>query len=493
MALTDEAASSQTSPIQGQTAPAHAAPTETVPPQHSPASGTASRAAKAAFAGIVAGNFMVLLDATILNVALPDLKTHLHASAAALPWTVDAYTVVFAGLMLASGAVADRFGARRVYQSAVALFGLISLLCALAPNAAGLIAGRALLGSAAAGMVPASLALLAGLYPDAKERMKAVGAWAALSGIGLAVGPVLGGALVAAGGWRLVFVVNPPLALVSWFLVRGLVSHPAEQRKKFDVPGLVLFTVALCALTYGLVDAGTRGWGTPAALVALAIAVLAAVAVAFVERRAETPVLPPELLRLGRVRSNLVTAVAANYIFYGLLYSVSLWLEETRHLSPAMTGVAFLPMMVPLCILPFLTSRLAHRFGARPMVMVAMVADIGVGALLFTVGAHSSLAVVTVAQVLMAVATTMTIPSITADMAVATPRPLAATGQGALNAARQTGSALGVAILGTLSGMHAAGIAMAAGALITLVLTGLTRRSSSRSARLGVTPNGRSG
>ena len=105
----------------------------------------------------------------------------------------------------------------------------MSLLCALAPNAAGLIAGRALLGAAAAGMVPASLALLAGLYPDAKERMKAVGAWAALSGIGLAVGPVLGGALVAAGGWRLVFVVNPPLALVSWFLVRGLVSHPTEQ------------------------------------------------------------------------------------------------------------------------------------------------------------------------------------------------------------------------------------------------------------------------
>lgn len=423
---------------------------------------------------------MVLLDATILNVALPDLKAHLHASAAALPWTVDAYTVVFAGLMLASGAVADRFGARRVYQSAVSLFGLLSLLCALAPNAGGLIAGRALLGAAAAGMVPASLALLAGLHPDAKERMKAVGAWAALSGIGLAVGPVLGGALVAAGGWRLVFVVNPPLALASWFLVRSLVSgpQPAEHRKKLDVPGLALFTVALSALTYGLVEAGTRGWRTPATVVALAIAVLATVAVASVERRAEAPVLPPELLRLGRVRTNLVTAVTANYIFYGLLYSVSLWLEETRHMSAAMTGVAFLPMMVPLCVLPFATSRLAHRFGARPMVRVAMVADIGVGAVLFTVGAHTSLAVVIVAQVLMAIATTMTIPSITADMAVATPRPLAATGQGALNAARQTGSALGVAILGTLSGMHATGVAMAAGALVTLVLT--------------VTPNGRS-
>jgi DHA2 family methylenomycin A resistance protein-like MFS transporter len=447
-----------------------------VPAPHTSTSPKAK--AKAAFAGIVAGNFMVLIDATILNVALPDLKTHLHASATALPWTVDAYTVVFAGLMLASGAIADRFGARRVYQSAVALFGLISLRCAVAPNAGGLIAGRALLGAAAAGMVPASLALLAGLYPDPKERMKAVGAWAGLSGIGLAVGPVLGGALVAAGGWRLVFVVNPPLALISWFLVRGLTSQRSEQRKKFDVPGLVLFTVALSALTYGLVDAGTEGWGKPAPLAALGVAVLAAVAVALVERKAEAPVLPPDLLRLSRVRTNLVTAVAANYIFYGLLYTVTLWLEETRHLSAAMTGVAFLPMMVPICILPFFTSRLAHRFGARPMVLVAMAVDVAVGAVLFTVGPHTSLAVVILAQVLMAIATTMTIPSITADMAVATPRPLAATGQGALNAARQTGSALGVAILGTLSGMHAAGIAMAAGALITLALTGLTRRSA---------------
>jgi DHA2 family methylenomycin A resistance protein-like MFS transporter len=462
MALIDEAA-----PKPPATAPAAPA---------APAAPETKTRAKAAFAGIVAGNFMVLLDATILNVALPDLKAHLHASAAALPWTVDAYTVVFAGLMLASGAVADRFGARRVYQSAVTLFGLISLLCALAPNAGALIAGRALLGAAAAGMVPASLALLAGLHPDAKERMKAVGAWAALSGIGLAVGPVLGGALVAAGGWRLVFVVNPPLALVSWFLVRGLSSPVSGQRKKFDVPGLLLFTVALTALTYGLVDAGTRGWGSPAALTALAVAVLAAVAVALVERRAQTPVLPPDLLRLGRVRTNLVTAVTANYIFYGLLYSVTLWFEETRHLSAAMTGVAFLPMMAPLCVLPFATSRLAHRFGARAMVMVAMVVDVAVGALLSTVGTHTSLAVVILAQVLMAIATTMTIPSITADMAVATPRALAATGQGALNAARQTGSALGVAILGTLSGMHAAGIAMAAGALITLLLTAMTRR-----------------
>ncbi|MFL6114091.1 MAG: MFS transporter [Catenulispora sp.] len=439
---------------------------------------SARRRTRAAFAGIVAGNFMVLLDASILNVALPDVRTDLHASAAALPWTVDAYTVVFAGLMLASGAVADRWGARRVYQSALASFGLISVLCALAPNAGFLIGGRALLGAAAAGMVPASLALLAGLYPDMKERAKAIGAWAGLSCVGLAVGPVLGGALVALGGWRLVFVVNPPIALVTWFLARGLSAQRPSRPRRFDPAGLVLFTVGLSALTYGLVDAGTDGWSRPAPLMALAAAAAAFGAVAVVERRVAAPVLPPDLLRLGRIRANLVAAVAANYVFYGLLYTLTLWLENVRNLSPVATGVAFLPLMVPMCFLPFWTSRLAHRFGARPLIMLALVADIAVGAVLAAVGPHTSLAVVIGAQLLLAIGTTLAIPSITADMAVATPQRLAATGQGALNAARQTGSALGVAVLGTLAGVHAAGIALALGALAALALTALTRRSA---------------
>ncbi|GAA1977125.1 MFS transporter [Catenulispora subtropica] len=438
----------------------------------------ARRRTRAAFTGIVAGNFMVLLDASILNVALPDVRTDLHASAAALPWTVDAYTVVFAGLMLASGAVADRWGARRVYQTALALFGLISVFCASAPNAGVLIGGRALLGGAAAGMVPASLALLAGLYPDMKERAKAIGAWAGLSCIGLAVGPVLGGALVAAGGWRLVFLVNPPIALASWFLARGLSAHRPEKPRQFDLAGLALFTVGLSTLTYGLVDAGTEGWSRPAPAVALAAAAVAFGAVAVVERRVAAPVLPPDLLRLGRIRANLVAAVAANYVFYGLLYTLTLWLENVRGLSPITTGVAFLPLMLPMCVLPFFTSRLAHRFGARPLILLALVADIAVGAVLATVGPHTSLAVVIGAQLLLAVGTTLAIPSITADMAVATPQRFAATGQGALNAARQAGSALGVAVLGTLAGVHAAGIALAVGALAALALTGMTRRSA---------------
>ena len=432
---------------------------------------------RTAFAGLVVGNFLVLLDASILNVALPDVRHSLHAAAAALPWTVDAYTVVFAGLMLASGAVADRWGARRVYRAALAAFGLISVLCALAPNVATLIAGRALLGGAAAGLVPASLALLAGLYPDPRARSKAIGAWAGLSCLGLAAGPVLGGALVAAGGWRWVFLVNPPIALAAWFVARHLSGHRANTRKSFDFPGLALSTIGLGALTYGLVAAGTTSWTRPAPVAALLIAAATFTALTVVERRVAAPVLPPTLLGMGRIRANLIAAVAANFVFYGLLFSLTQWLETERHLSPVMTGVAFLPMMLPMCFLPFLTGRLVHRFGARPLILTSLVVDIVVGGLLALVGPHTSLALVIAAQVVLAVATTLAIPSITADMAVATPQQFAATGQGALNAARQSGSALGVAVLGTLATVHTTGLVMGAGALVALALVALTRRT----------------
>lgn len=457
------------------------APVRDEPIPHAPAGpGTAASAApgrrglsrRTAFVGLTVGNFLVLLDASILNVALPDVRTRLHASAAALPWTVDAYTVVFAGLMLASGAVADRWGARRVYRTALAAFALFSLLCAASPNVGTLIAARALLGGAAAGLVPASIALLAGLYADPRARSKAIGAWAGLCCLGLVAGPVLGGALVALGGWRLVFLVNPPVALAAWFVARGLAgSGEARQQRRFDTAGLALTTVGLGTLTYGLVAAGTSGWTEPEPLAALAAALIAFVALAVVERRAPDPVLPPELLRLGRIQANLIAAVAANFVFYGLLFSLTLWLENERGLSPVMTGVAFLPMMLPMCVLPLLTGRLVHRFGARPLILVSLVVDIAVGVILAFVGPHSSLALVIAPQVVLAVGTTLAIPGITADMAVATPARFAATGQGALNAARQAGSALGVAVLGTLGTVHETGLVMAGGAVVALGLT----------------------
>ncbi len=423
------------------------------------------------FFGIAAGNFLVLLDASVLTVALPDLQRDLHASGATLPWTVNAYTVVFAGLLLAAGSIADRFGPRRVYRAALAGFLVFSLACAAAPNVGLLIGGRALLGVAAAGLVPASLALLAALYPDKARRARMVGAWAAVTSLGLIFGPILGGALVAAGGWRLVFLVNPPIALIALLFSYRLSGHRSTSSgRRVDLPGLVLSVVGLVGLSFGLIDGGTGGWGRPAPIVALALAACVIVALVPVERRAAYPVLPPALLRLPRVRADMVTGAVASLVFYGVFFALTLWLQDTRHLSPLAAGFAFLPMTLPMAILPLVAGRLVARVGARPVMLTGLAADVVSGVLLGFAGPHSSLVWVLGAQVFLVLGSTLAIPAATADMAGAAPPEVAATGQGAFNAARQAGSALGVALLGTLATLRSAGLVLAVFALVAVAL-----------------------
>ncbi|MFD8996338.1 MFS transporter [Streptomyces abikoensis] len=427
------------------------------------------------FAGVVAGNFLVLLDTSILNVALPDVREDLGAPAAALPWAVDAYTVVFAGLLLVAGVVSDRFGPRRVYRTALVAFGAISLLSALAPDVGTLIAGRALLGVAAAGLVPASLALLARLHPDPKERMRAVGSWAALSSVGLIAGPVLGGLLVDQGGWRLVFLVNPPIALLALLAARRLSGERPESAARPDRAGMLLSVLALGTLAYGLIAAGTDGWGRPLPLAALGVAAVALLLLALAERRAEAPALPPALTGLPRVRADLVAGGMASFLFYGLLFALTQWLVDERGLSPLRTGLAFLPMTLPMCFMPYFTGRIVARWGARPVLYAGLGLDAAAGTALAFCSQDSPFALITVAQVLLAFGSTLAIPGATADMAAAAPARYAATGQGALNACRQAGAALGVAVLGTQATLHASGVTLAVGAVLSLALVAAAR------------------
>jgi DHA2 family methylenomycin A resistance protein-like MFS transporter len=436
-----------------------------------PAGTPSARRSSLAFAGIAAGNLLVLLDTSILNVAMPDLQRSLHPAAAAVPWAVDAYTVVFAGLLLAAGVLADRWGPRRVYQWALAAFAVLSTLCAAAPEIGTLIAGRALLGAAGAGLVPASLALLITLNPDPARRTRAIGAWAAISGLGAAGGPVLGGLLVELGGWRLVFLAAPPIALVALALSRLLPSPVRQTARALDRPGLLLSTGALGALTFGLVEAGVSGWGSPLALVPLVLAVAGFVALAVVERRAAAPVLPPSLLALPRVRAALVAAAVSCFAFFGGLYLLDLWLQHSYHLSPLNAGLASLPLTLPVCVMPFFTGRLVARHGARPVLLAGMSATVLAGLLLLpATGHHPPLALVMVAELALAGAGTLSIPGAAAEMAVAAPAELAATSQGALNGIRQAGSALGVAVLGTVSTLSTAGVVVLAVGVLAVVL-----------------------
>lgn len=432
----------------------------------------AARHARVAFLGVCVGNFLVLLDTSILNVALPDVRDSLNAEQSQLPWTLVAYTIVFAGLLLAAGAVADRFGARRLYRGSLALFAAMSLLCAAAPTIGWLIAGRALLGVAAAGMVPSSLALLAGLYPDAAQRGRAIGTWAAVTSSGLLAGPLLGGLLVTAGGWRLVFLVNPPIALVSFVLARRFANTVPPKVRPLDVPGIALSIVVLAGLTFGFIDGGTNGWGRIAPIAAVAGSALALAALVFVERQVKHPVLPTALVRNPAVRIDVLAAASATLVFYGILFSLTLWYESERGLTPLQIGLAFVPMTLPMCVLPMVTGRLLARFGAPRLITFGLTCDVLAGVLISFVGVDSPLVWIVVAEIALVLASTTVIPAATAHVAITAPQAYAGSAQGALNAGRQAGSALGVAILGPLaSSLHSVGVTLAGLSLIVLALT----------------------
>lgn len=419
------------------------------------------------FLGVAAGNFLVLLDASILNVALPDMQRDLHAPAAALPWAVDAYTIAFAGLLLASGAIADRWGPRRVYQAALLGFAVISALCAAAPNVGALIAGRALLGAAAAGLVPASLALLVALYPDPGRRARAIGAWAAVTSAGLVAGPVLGGVLVSVGDWRLVLLVNPPIALIALIASRRLSAARPARRTPVDFPGLILSIIGLGALIFGLIDGGTGGWGRVLPVLAVVLGLATLVLLGVVEKHTARPALPPDLLRRGRVVADLVAGAIASLVFYGVLFALTLRLPESGR-SALETGLFFLPMTLPMCIMPFFAGRFVARFGARPVIIFGLAADVLAGVLLALAGPGGSVGWIVGAEVALVLGSTLAIPAATADVAMAAPRELAATAQGLFNAGRQAGSALGVALLGALATLVFDGAILAVCAAVAL-------------------------
>lgn len=438
--------------------------------------------ARMRFFGITLGLLLVNFDATVLNVALPRIGRDLHSSAAALPWTADAYTVVVSGLLLAAGALADRFGSRRVFRSALIAFALFSALCALAPDSGTLIAGRALLGLSAAGLMPASLALLRVLYPDPARRVRAVGSWAAVTTLGLAAGPVLGGLLLAIpspDAWRLIFLVNPPFALLGHRLIRGIGEPERGPSRRVDLAGLLLSVAGLGAAAFGLIDSGSAGWTGPPVLIAFAVAVLSFAALTRVERRAESPVLPPALLSLRRVRTAIVAAGLTNFLWYGLWFALAIWLETVRHLSPLDAGLFFIPASLPMSVVPPLVARAVARFGARRTMLTGFTTYVAAAGFFVLLGERAPLWLYAVGALLFSFAAVQVVPSVTAEVSVCAPERHAATGQGALYASRQAGSALGVAVVSAVgvTRLAAASVALLAGAALALILIACSGRT----------------
>ena len=406
--------------------------------------------------GLSLGYFLVMLDTTIVTVALPAIGDELGGGLSALQWVSNGYTLTFAALLLTAGAWSDAYGARRVFLVGLGSFAVLSGVSALAGSVGVLIALRALLGVSGALLVPTSLALIARAYPAPADRARAMGVWAALSGTGLVAGPVLGGVLTDAFGWRAIFLVNVPVALVSMVITRRASETPRGGRG-VDLVGQVAAVAALGGLTFGLIQSGPLGWGSPQVLVALAVFLAASV-------RASR-MLPRELFRSRTFSWGLAAGAIVNFGLSGVLFVLSLYFQETRHYPPAVAGLAFLPLTIPTAFNPIFTGRLVARIGPRFPALA--------GFLMMAAGTSAQLSpdlVVSLAGLLvLGFGVSFAIPSLLTAVVGSVPAELAGIGAGALNSARQTGAVLGVAVLGTLA---ASGISAALAVSASLLVCG---------------------
>jgi DHA2 family methylenomycin A resistance protein-like MFS transporter len=399
-----------------------------------------------------AGMFLVLLDVTIVNVALPSIAAGLGLGVASLQWVVDGYAVAIASLLLAGGTLGDRFGHRRTLTTGLALFGVASVGCASAPGGGLLVASRVVQGMGGALLLPSTMAVIADAFPERRAQARALGTWAAVSSLALPAGPLLGGLLVGSVGWRWVFWINAPLvaaALVA--TLRTVPAVPGRTAARLDVAGLAGLVAGLAGLIFAVIAAG-RGAG--AAEVGAA-GVVSAGGFGYglrAERRAEHPVLPLDLLRRPSFAGPNVVALTMNLVFNGLLFVVALYLQDVRSYSPVRSGLAVLPMAVPLVALAPVSGRLTAARGPR----AAVVLGCGIAALgavpLLAVRADAGLGWLLGGLGVLGCGAGLVTASVVAAVVRATPpdRPGLATGMS--NTARQTGTAGGVALFGAVAG-----------------------------------------
>jgi DHA2 family methylenomycin A resistance protein-like MFS transporter len=399
--------------------------------------------------GICLGFLVVLFDATSVNVATGAIAGSLGASVTVVQWVLNAYTVALAALMLTAGNLGDRWGSRRVYLGGAALFAVASAVCAAAPTAPVLIAARAVQGMGAAAVVPCSLALIAHRFPEEKARSRALGIWGGVSGIGLAAGPVIGGGLVTAVGWRAVFLVAVPLAAASMVIVAvRLEDIPRRPATRPDLTGQVLAAIALVALTAALTQTATLGWSDPRTLGLLVIAALAGGGFVLVEHRVSEPMLPPVLFTSARFSGATSVGMLFNFGLYGVLFCLALVLERTLRQSAAFAGLALLPLTVVVAVGALASGQLSARFGPRAPMLLGLTGGLIGAGLLAEFGDHLGVAPLSaLGTVLGTVGLAM--PAMTGVALIAAGPTRAGLGAAVLNTARQAGGALGVALLGS--------------------------------------------
>jgi DHA2 family methylenomycin A resistance protein-like MFS transporter len=397
------------------------------------------------------GQFMLQLDTTIVNVALPSIARGLHASTSGLQWVVDGYILALASLLLSSGRMGDRSGHKRVYLAGLAIFALGSGLCALAGSTGELVCFRVLQGIGAAIELPPTLALITATFPHGRERARAVGLWAAAGGLSLVLGPVLGGVLLRAFAWPAVFLVNLPVALAAALLVVIAVPNTREPRAgRLDLPGQALGAASLALLAAAAIQGGRHGISTLLPVVLLVSGVLALAAFVLVERSRAEPMLPLSYFRDSAYATANVAGLIMGFVMFSVLFIFALYFQQVTGYSPLKGGLCFIPLCGAFAVTGPLIGRNIHRTGQWPP-MAAGLALLVLGVLLLLrLGIHSGYGAVWPAFLIIGIGYGITSTPMAAAVLGAVPPGRAGMASSTMNTARQIGGVFGIAILGSL-------------------------------------------
>lgn len=426
------------------------------------------------------GFFVVVLDTTAVNVALEDIRDDLGAGISGLQWVVDAYTVVFAALLLSAGALADRIGATRAFAAGMAVFVLSSAACALAPSLGVLIAMRVLQGAAAAVMLPSSLALASRAYQDPALQRRSISIWTAAGAAAITAGPVIGGLLTEWLGWRAVFFINLPVGIAALLAVRHLAAS-APRPAALDLVGQTCAVLTLACLTFGVIEGAHRGFDEPIVAGALALSAVALLLFVRIETTTAEPVLPLKLFAGPTAATALAVCLVLYLAFYGEVFILALFFQEVLGHGPAVAGLLFLPLTALSAASTLVCGRMVGAFGTWvPMALGFELMAIGLMALT-AIDASSGTLAISLAIAPLGLGMGFAGPPIPMALMAALPAERAGIASGAFNCVRQTGATLGVAIFGALAaagsgfvdGMHHTlyvGIFTSAVSLVAVVL-----------------------
>jgi len=397
------------------------------------------------------GMFVTVLDSNAVNVALPTIGRQLSAGVVGLQWVVDAYLLMFAALMLSAGTVSDRVGANRTLTGGLAVFTVTSAACALAPNIAFLVAARVAQGGAAALMLPASLSLVHQAFEDPAARAKGIAVWSMGGGAAITSGPVIGGILTSTFGWRAIFLVNVPICVAGMFgAARARSTRPAPAR--LDFPGQVCAGLAVAALTFAIIQGGSARF-SPLVIGALVIFAAALVAFLAIEGRTRHPAVPLSLFRAPGFAVCTIAGFSLNFAFYGILFMLTLYFQNTRGATALETGLMFLPLTALIVVMNMVAGRLAARYGPKlPLVLGQVIQAAGLLGLL-TITPDTPTIRLLALLIPHGVGGALALPALASAGLERVDARRSGVASGILNVARQVGSALGVAGFGALIGM----------------------------------------